>query len=411
MDRKTELMQQIFTARIKVKGIDSGFIPAEMAMAIGVDKFTIKLKAITKIKFSNQNLKKTLTALEDFELCIIHLDGIDEEPVVNTNNSGNQVTPRGNQETGTCEDVEKEKHGMSRNAGVGNIHQLLPMQKNISSNGTVIIKKVFSMLKEGLMFDGLCSTKTIISPVNHFCELEMGFIQRSRNKLGKFWIRGPNFFVKREIRRDLENKVPIQVKDRANRNSILWYDEKETEDAGIVSTDNEDHEEVGDKHDTTLEEIDNFECVPYVTKGMVTDEDLLDAHNQGVLNGVEVEEESEEKEYETENESNSALEPEVMIREFFADIEDLPLLNENHTSLNLNKQPGTPCKGDINSFPITPSKSESVSIAGQRGGNNNADLPVNSGTFSLIPNTNVICISIPPNNLIKEGLGGRQTIG
>lgn len=61
IDRRTDSMQRLFTARIKVKGNDSGFIPAEVDMAIGFERFTIKLKAISRLNFSHRNSQKTVT--------------------------------------------------------------------------------------------------------------------------------------------------------------------------------------------------------------------------------------------------------------------------------------------------------------------------------------------------------------
>lgn len=53
IDCRMESMQHLFSARIKVKGRDSGFIPDEIDMSIGAEKFTIKLKAISKFRFQS----------------------------------------------------------------------------------------------------------------------------------------------------------------------------------------------------------------------------------------------------------------------------------------------------------------------------------------------------------------------
>ena len=166
--------------------------------------------------------------LEEFEWCVILLDGIDEEPATKMNDSVNKITPCGNQRMEACEEVEKEEHETVQEEDVRNSYHLLPMQRAKLNHGIVNVKKIFSFLIEGLMHDGPCSTRIILSPPNQSRDLMLGVNQTSRDKLGKFWIKGPQFFVKGEIRREFEMNMSAQIKDRASSKSFPIHDQQKT---------------------------------------------------------------------------------------------------------------------------------------------------------------------------------------
>ncbi|KAM7489553.1 hypothetical protein LguiB_027037 [Lonicera macranthoides] len=71
-------MSQIFTARIKAKGNNSGFIPAEIDMSIGAENFTIKLKARSRLNMARGSSHCSFVELDDFYRCQIDLAGEDD---------------------------------------------------------------------------------------------------------------------------------------------------------------------------------------------------------------------------------------------------------------------------------------------------------------------------------------------
>lgn len=79
MDHRTEQVQQLFKAKIKIKGNITGFIPSEIDMGIGDERFTIKLRAISKLKVEHRNSGKLQPEQDNFNRCIINLAGEAEE--------------------------------------------------------------------------------------------------------------------------------------------------------------------------------------------------------------------------------------------------------------------------------------------------------------------------------------------
>ncbi|KAM7473972.1 hypothetical protein LguiB_021215 [Lonicera macranthoides] len=71
-------MNQIFTAKIKVKGNDSGFIPTEVDMRIDKSRFTIKLKARSRLNMSRRRMQNLSIELDEFERCVIEIDEEDD---------------------------------------------------------------------------------------------------------------------------------------------------------------------------------------------------------------------------------------------------------------------------------------------------------------------------------------------
>ncbi|KAM7525512.1 hypothetical protein LguiA_015414 [Lonicera macranthoides] len=62
-------------ARIKVKGRNNGFIPDDIDMAVGSEKFMIKLKTISRLDFNKRRARSISKAHEEFDWCYIDLDG------------------------------------------------------------------------------------------------------------------------------------------------------------------------------------------------------------------------------------------------------------------------------------------------------------------------------------------------
>ncbi|KAM7486990.1 hypothetical protein LguiA_002999 [Lonicera macranthoides] len=65
-DSRTATMKQIFSAKIRAKGNDSGFIPAEIDMCIEDEVFTIKLRVMSK--FNTASRGKLAVSVEDCDL-------------------------------------------------------------------------------------------------------------------------------------------------------------------------------------------------------------------------------------------------------------------------------------------------------------------------------------------------------
>lgn len=95
INHRTDSMQQLFSAKIKVRGIESGFIPAEMDMGIGDDKFTIKLKIVSKLSLNRRKMKNSPVNLDNFDRYTIDLATEDEQSEVVETGNREQDSPRG----------------------------------------------------------------------------------------------------------------------------------------------------------------------------------------------------------------------------------------------------------------------------------------------------------------------------
>ncbi|KAM7531071.1 hypothetical protein LguiB_034481 [Lonicera macranthoides] len=60
---------------IKVKGRNNGFIPDDIDMAVGSEKFMIKLETISRLDFNKRRARSISKAHEEFDWCYIDLDG------------------------------------------------------------------------------------------------------------------------------------------------------------------------------------------------------------------------------------------------------------------------------------------------------------------------------------------------
>ncbi|KAM7493505.1 hypothetical protein LguiB_028114 [Lonicera macranthoides] len=120
-------MTQIFIVKIKVKGNDSGFIPAEVDMRIDRSRFTIKLKAQSRLNMSRRRMHNLSIELDEFEWCVIEMDeendGVHEE-------EGN--LKRNNDERHERSNKEGKRTDMG-DVGDENVIQKL-MEKNQPSN-------------------------------------------------------------------------------------------------------------------------------------------------------------------------------------------------------------------------------------------------------------------------------------
>lgn len=126
IDRRTESMSQIFVAKInKVKGKDSGFIPEEIDMAIGKERYTIKLKARSGSNMSKRSKQNTPLDFDDFDRCTIESDGEDEgtEEEVNKLERREELQRRDRNNDDGCEK---------------NNDEVEMCDKNEASNGAVI---------------------------------------------------------------------------------------------------------------------------------------------------------------------------------------------------------------------------------------------------------------------------------
>ena len=63
---RTEKMQQIFKAKLKVKGNPTGFIPSEIDIEVGEEEFTVRLRAISRLNFIGLERRKLSTDVLDF---------------------------------------------------------------------------------------------------------------------------------------------------------------------------------------------------------------------------------------------------------------------------------------------------------------------------------------------------------
>ncbi|KAM7489698.1 hypothetical protein LguiB_027182 [Lonicera macranthoides] len=77
--QRTEKMQQLFKARLKIKGNPTGFIPSEIDMEVGEEEFTVRLRAISKLNFKCLERRKLTTDVLDFCRCSINLPGEDDQ--------------------------------------------------------------------------------------------------------------------------------------------------------------------------------------------------------------------------------------------------------------------------------------------------------------------------------------------
>ncbi|KAM7497694.1 hypothetical protein LguiA_022108 [Lonicera macranthoides] len=71
MHSRTLSLEQCFSARIKVGGKASGFIPAEIDLRMGSETCTVKLKVLTNLNFSKKNHYRFPTYIGDFNRCSV----------------------------------------------------------------------------------------------------------------------------------------------------------------------------------------------------------------------------------------------------------------------------------------------------------------------------------------------------
>ncbi|KAM7503026.1 hypothetical protein LguiB_001930 [Lonicera macranthoides] len=71
MHSRTLSLEQCFSAKIKVGGKASGFIPAEIDLRVGSETCTVKLKVLTNLNFSKKNRYRFPTYIGDFNRCSV----------------------------------------------------------------------------------------------------------------------------------------------------------------------------------------------------------------------------------------------------------------------------------------------------------------------------------------------------
>lgn len=258
IDRRTKSMAQIFVAKIKVKGKESGFLTAEIDMAIGKERFTIKLKARSRLNMSKRRNENTPLDLDDFDRCTIKLggeeEGIEKEVEILERSEELQRQDRDNGDS--CEtsndDMETRDKNEARN---GAVSQSLGEEQLPSNHGLVKVKDIFLKLQQNLTGSGPTGISSL-GPVLGIYEKRNSNPKEIEDvMLGKLWVKGLNFFIKGEIRREQEIKVSAQVKAQKKSTPGLRFHQEDIEGEDKLER-SEDERKEGAEVNTQLEEIE-----------------------------------------------------------------------------------------------------------------------------------------------------------
>ncbi|KAM7474654.1 hypothetical protein LguiB_021897 [Lonicera macranthoides] len=143
VDSRMEFMSQIFIVKIMGKGNDWGFIPVKMDMRIDKSRFTIKLKAQSRLNLTKMRVQKMLPNLDEFKRCVIEMgeedDGIHEEE--------NNVI-RNNYVSYEKSNVEGERTDKGENGDEGGIKKDLPLNQDL-----IKVTDIFRTLYQGLDYN------------------------------------------------------------------------------------------------------------------------------------------------------------------------------------------------------------------------------------------------------------------
>ncbi|KAM7478008.1 hypothetical protein LguiA_026221 [Lonicera macranthoides] len=158
---RTLSLEQCFSARIKVGGKASGFIPAEIDLRLGSETCTVKLKVLTNLNCSQKNCYRFPTYIGDFNRCSVVVvakkcgDEGETPKICTGNNSGNKFT-RENEEDECATNLSENLKRVDENPMTVENHaksldvEVPGFKTNVNDNTIVKLSDVFWRLKSSL---------------------------------------------------------------------------------------------------------------------------------------------------------------------------------------------------------------------------------------------------------------------
>ncbi|KAM7476990.1 hypothetical protein LguiB_024233 [Lonicera macranthoides] len=312
-DKRTAIMSQIFSAKIRARGNSSGFIPAEIDVCIEEDNFTVKLKVISKLNLSKRYRQTVNSARHDCKRHRIVVAGSEE---------GEKAVELNDQEISNDEDPSVQRSVEKGEANAMN-KVLTSRSKIINHNSNAMlvnVDNIFSALRKDLGDNGPAGLNHLKSPVK---------LMEGQTK--EYCLK-PKRFKSGEIRSNINN-------------NLLVYRRKENKEVVILNNKEEAHvtrfegEEEGDTDDNGEDELEDYAKIEGNEQIEVGEE------------GDEMQEDEATEEYSTEAETEHGIEEEGLEG---VNIFGKPtLLNTVHDTQILAIEPS---KFTITS-PISPSRS------------------------------------------------------
>ncbi|KAM7461442.1 hypothetical protein LguiA_029563 [Lonicera macranthoides] len=158
---RTLSLEQCFSARIKVGGKASGFIPAEINLRLGSETCTVKLKVLTNLNCSQKNCYRFPTYIGDFNRCSVvvvakNCGDEGETPKICTGNNSRDKFTRENGEDECVANLSENLKRVDENPMTVENHaksldvEVSGFKTNVNDNTIVKLSDVFWRLKNSL---------------------------------------------------------------------------------------------------------------------------------------------------------------------------------------------------------------------------------------------------------------------
>ncbi|KAM7506411.1 hypothetical protein LguiA_016864 [Lonicera macranthoides] len=158
---RTLSLEQCFSARIKVGGKASGFIPAEIDLRLGNETCTVKLKVLTYLICSQKNRYRFPTYISDFNRCSVvvvvkNCGDVGETPKICTSNDSIDKFTGENEKDECAANLSENLKRVDENPMTVENHaksldvEVLGFTTNVDDNTIVNLSDVFWRLKNSL---------------------------------------------------------------------------------------------------------------------------------------------------------------------------------------------------------------------------------------------------------------------
>ena len=287
---RTLTMEQMFCAKIKIGGKETGFIPAEIDLSIEDEATTIKLKVLSKINFRRRFRKMAPPYIGNFDRCSVNLyvgengeigftpfssiggrqraraiDGIEENLIELA--AGKRIEKAGKTERALVVDTHSELIVGNVNRGnyevqlrngfqIGNLVKLKDNQVGPSIQSCISLVQWFQFLRQdlvhygqildrwrrshttsmhaGLMISNSTGDVRWIAEIkgrNNALQLQ---VYKRKEKVGKFKIKEQKFFKKGIIERIDNNPDSSLNKKKTSGGSVLCAEDEEKANCGDI---------------------------------------------------------------------------------------------------------------------------------------------------------------------------------
>ncbi|KAM7465492.1 hypothetical protein LguiB_013054 [Lonicera macranthoides] len=273
-DKRTTIMSQIFSAKIRARGNSSGFIPAEIDVCIEEDNFTVKLKVISKLNLSKRYRQTVNSARHDCKRHRIVVAGSEE---------GEKAVELNDQEISNDEDLSVQRSVEKGEANAMN-KVLTSRSKKINHNSNAMlvnVDNIFSALRKDLGDNGPAGLNHLKSPVK---------LMEGQTK--EYCLK-PKRFKSGEIRSNINNNLLVYRRKENKEAVILNYEEE----AHVTRTEGEEEGDTDDNGEDESEDYAKIEGNEHIEVGeegdeMQGDDDLKAETEHGIeeegLEGVKI---------------------------------------------------------------------------------------------------------------------------